>query len=210
MSNWQEYFDAVVVINLKKREDRLLRITEMLSEYNIEASVFEAIESNVGYVGLIRSIKTLFKDCLSRGYERVIVLEDDCKFVVSRETFDNTMNKCVDELKKYTWGLFYLGVQACLPFKGWRGDCLVEVNWGQSTHAVAYSKHAMQFAVDKYIDEPIDNFWVHKYQPHNLCLASYPLLATQEVGYSDICKEHTDWTKYITPLYEKAILGLKK
>lgn len=209
MIAWRNYFSDVFILNLPKRQDRLLRITEMLSEYEFAYTVYEATERPKGFEGLIFTMQKLFSECLSAGYERIIILEDDAKIIVPPSTFHDTMNKCVEDLKDINWGIFYLGIQACLPFKGFMTPNLLHVNWGQSTHAVAYSKHAMEYLAERYIDTPIDNFLVKEYQPRYNCYCSYPLLITQEAGYSDILGEHSNWDLYISSLYEKHLLALK-
>jgi hypothetical protein len=84
------------------------------------------------------------------------------------------------------------------------------VTWGQSTHALAYSREAMQFIVNSNIQQPIDNFLVQQYQPKNNSYCSFPLLATQREGYSDIENTVLSWDKYITEQYERLILQLKQ
>lgn len=207
---WRTYFDDVFVLNLPKRQDRLQRITEMIAQYGFDYTVYEATEKGKGFLGLIFTMQKLFSECLRAGYERIIILEDDAKIVVSPLTFHDTMNKCVEDLKNINWGLFYLGLQACLPFKGFMTKNLLHVNWGQSTHAVAYSKHAMEYLAERFIQEPIDNFLVKEYQPRYPSYCSYPLLVTQEAGFSDILGEHAAWDNYITPLYEKNVRLMRK
>lgn len=213
---WRTYFDDIFVLNLRKRTDRLQRITEMIAQYGFDYTVYEAIPykeslpKNKWCLGLVQTMQKLFTECLNAGYERIIILEDDAKIVVSPETFHGTMNKCVEDLRNINWGLFYLGLQACLPFKGYMTKNLLQVNWGQSTHAVAYSKHAMEYLSERFIDEPIDNFIVREYQPRYNSYCSCPLLVTQEAGFSDILGEHVNWNMYITHSYEQNLRLIKK
>jgi GR25 family glycosyltransferase involved in LPS biosynthesis len=124
---WQPYFDKIFVINLAKREDRKDQVIELLTEYGISAFIYEAYEHTIGYLGLVQTMQELFKECLEKGYERILVFEDDVNFVVPTETFHTTMNKCVEDLKKLNWGLFYLGIQHCKAFTGFTTENLLPV-----------------------------------------------------------------------------------
>jgi GR25 family glycosyltransferase involved in LPS biosynthesis len=208
MSDWQKYFDKVFVISLKKRQDRRDRMIEIFEEYDIEGEIFEAIDIPKSFLGLVETTKNLFKSCLDAGFKNCLVFEDDCEFLVKPELFHETMEKCVEDLKTVNYDIFYLGLQHPRPFLNWRTRNLLHVNMGYSTHALAYSAKAMKFFLDFNVCEPIDNFWCRCFQHYNTCYASYPLLATQKDGFSDINHDYLCWDKYIQPSYEKAVKGI--
>lgn len=205
MYSWQGYFDKIFVLNLPKRVDRLQRVTEIMNEYEINAFVFEAIEHEKGALGLVATMKKLFADCLESEFERVVVFEDDVEFLECPEVFHQTMDKCVVGLHSMQWQIFYLGIQHVRGFGHFRTPNILPVNCGYSTHAVAYSKNAMEYVVKREIQEPIDNFLVREFQPMNTSFCVYPLLATQANTFSDICKEKPDWDKFIRRSYDDAV-----
>lgn len=207
---WHDYFNKIIVINLPEREDRLLETSTLLNEYEIPYFVFEATKHTNGALGLVSTMQRLFSNCIMLGYERILVFEDDVRFLEPKESFNSIMDKCVDGLKSTDWGLFYAGVQLARPFTGKLTDNLFRINCGYSTHAVAYSRAAMTYFVNANVTEPIDNFFVREFQPRHPCYCAYPLLATQRTNYSDICKEEVNWDKYISGNYEKFYLEYKR
>lgn len=178
-------------------------MVSVLNEYGISAYFWDAVASEKGYFGLLTTMKQLFDYCLEHDYERILVFEDDCKFVVTPEIFDAVMERAVKELEKINWDILYLGLQHVKPFNNFVSPTLLPVVCGYSTHACAYSKRAMKFFIEKHFDEPIDNFLVREFQPYNTCFATYPMLVTQMADHSDIAGEFIDWDIYITPMFEK-------
>lgn len=203
--SWQNYFSKIFIINLPHRTDRLQRVTEIMNEYEIDAFVFEATEHAKGELGLVATMKKLFIQCLNGGYERVLVFEDDVEFLERPEIFNQIMDKCVNDLKSIDWNMFYLGLQHVKPFMLWRTQNVLPVSCGYSTHAVAYSKVAMQWVVDTAILEPVDNAIVREFQPKGTCFCCYPQLATQADTYSDICRDRPNFGRFIKNSYEQSV-----
>lgn len=202
---WQKYFDKTFLINLKHRTDRLEETLAHFEEYDVDCSVFEATAHEKGYFGLVLTMKSLFKHCLDEGYNKVLVLEDDCRFVVAPNELDYTMCQCVNDLANINWDLFYLGLQQVRQFRRWVTPNILPVDCGYSTHATAYSRRAMEFYINTYVDEPIDNLFVREFQPYNTSYCSYPLLATQADTYSDIAQDRPNWDRYIQDSYAKSV-----
>lgn len=205
MVSWQSYFDATVCINLEKRKDRKCVMVSQFDEYEIHADFCNAYENEKGYFGLVVTMKKLFESCLQNGFEKILVFEDDAKFIHTPEEFHYNISHSIEGLQYLNWDLFYLGLQHTKRFRKWETKWILPVEAGYSTHAVAYSKRAMQFVVEKPIDEPIDNFLVREFQPYNTSYCTYPQLVTQFTGYSDIGQEHCNWNHYIISSYEKHI-----
>lgn len=204
--NWQSYFNQTFIINLPKRYDRRDTICEQFNEYGISAFIYDAIEDEKGYRGLLLTMKKLFKECLEQGLERILVFEDDSKIVVPHGAFHDTMNACVEQLQKLKWDCFYLGLQHPIQFSQFVAMNLLPVCCGYSTHAVAYSRYAMEVFVTREFDEPIDNWFVREFQPYRTSYCSYPLLCTQHDGFSDIGQSHCTWDVYISPIFEQSVL----
>lgn len=207
---WTEYFDRIVCINLPERFDRWYDVTEVFKEYEIEVERYEATKHTEGYRGLILTMKALFRDCLDKGYERILVFEDDVYFTEPKEVLNQTMSDCVEWLSENDWGTFHLGLQHVRLFDKLIAPHVLRVNCGYSTHAIAYNKHFMESFINNYIDEPCDNWAVREYQPFGKSFCAYPLLATQRAGYSNIENNHIDWNRHISETYNMAtknILG---
>lgn len=203
VETWQNYFDAIFCLNLAKREDRRNRMLEQFEVYGIGAKFWESYYHEKGYFGLVVTMKHLFEYCLDKGYEKILIFEDDAKIMHPPDEFHRYMEASVNDLKNVHWDLFYLGLQHVKRFRRWVTPNLLPVECGYSTHATAYSKRAMEFVVSRHIDEPIDNWLVREFQPQNTSYCTYPLLVTQFDGYSDIGNDHCNWNHYITTSYHK-------
>lgn len=194
----QQYFQHITIINLKKREDRRELATKTLDEIGINYEVWQATE-NEQYPcrGLVDSMQRYFIKVLSEGGERCLVFEDDIINLFPNETVVlETIEKCIGQLPS-DWDLFYLGCNPVFGFEKFYSENILPLRIAYATHAVAYSKRAMEFIISKEIKEPIDNFIVREFQPTAKCFASYPMLMSQRPDYSDIGKAFTDWRNFL-------------
>jgi glycosyl transferase family 25 len=85
-----EFLPHIVFINLDKRTDRLRQITEELTRMGLadRAERYSAIYTpENGAIGCTESHLNVLKLARERGWEHVLVLEDDFKFIVDRRTF---------------------------------------------------------------------------------------------------------------------------
>uniref|UniRef100_A0A6C0ET45 Glycosyl transferase family 25 domain-containing protein n=1 Tax=viral metagenome TaxID=1070528 RepID=A0A6C0ET45_9ZZZZ len=87
----------IFYINLKKRTDRRELIEEELNNYNLEYERFEAFETpGFGILGCSLSHLAVLKIAKERNYDNVLILEDDFKFVVSKEEFESMLSTFFD------------------------------------------------------------------------------------------------------------------
>lgn len=201
---WYNYFQKIYLLNLAERFDRLYDATNLLNDYEIPFIRYEATKHSEGYMGLIMSMKKLFTECLENGEDKILIFEDDVKFCEEKEYFHFVMEEAVKGLMCLDWQQFYLGIQHVRPFNSCVKPHILLVTSGYSTHAVAYNKEFMEYFVTQYVAEPCDNWMVREYQPFGKSFCAYPLLATQQKGYSDIGGEVIDWDYYISSSYQKA------
>lgn len=203
--SWQEYIPKVIIPNLPHRIDRKERMINLLYEYGIEATIWEAIKHDNGAMGLMLTMKDILKDCLNNGIERVLILEDDCEILVSPDEFHSTLDACVEDLKNIDWKLFYLGANIPInrqshgsEYLNWVTSNVLHIKMAYSTHALLWSTHAMSFFVNSPILEPIDNWIVREYQEvYKNIFCSYPMLCSQIEDYSDIGGQFTSWKKHL-------------
>jgi glycosyl transferase family 25 len=80
--------EHIFYINLKKRTDRKEKLTTQLNEYGLSAERFEAIETpGFGILGCCLSHLMVLQIARDRKYKRVLILEDDFRFLVSPKVF---------------------------------------------------------------------------------------------------------------------------
>lgn len=204
--NINEYFgDFVAIINLKKREDRLATSTKILDDFGVRYEVWEATDNTEHPCrGLVDSMQRYFRKVLDEGGDKCLLFEDDIMPLISHGTFHETMNNALQQLPN-DWDLFYLGGNCASGLQKFYSPNLLPVKMMYATHATAYSKKAMEFVVNKTINEPIDNCLVRDFQPNKKIFITYPMLFTQSANYSDIGKAYTDWSRFLETRYNAEI-----
>lgn len=189
---WTDFFDNIFLINLPERQTRRSQSIHELSTYNISAEFIEAVPDDRGWYGLYLTYKKIIPRCLGKT---TLILEDDFRLLKDPELL---MSDCIDQLlhDKDAWNIFYLGVNTHKNFERKYSKnilCIDDVD-GRSTHAIAFSPHGMDLLNEALSpDTPIDMSIVNKIQNgEGKCFCSFPILATQRGGYSDIDKKFDD------------------
>jgi len=202
--SWLKSIDRVFVINLHKREDRLLEITEQLEQYGIPFQRVSAIEKLNGAEGLRDTMDFIFKMSLDCNLQNILVFEDDAKFILGVEEFHLVMNKVFEQLPP-NYLMCFLGGQPSAGYSSRYSPNLLPAIKYFSTHAVIYSNQGMKEIVTKDFGYPIDNWYVDVVQPIGHCYAVDPILATQRAGFSDIGKNYIDWNLFIEPKHNQEV-----
>lgn len=201
---WINYFDAIYVINLSKREDRLLRITEHFEIYNIPFERVEAIQRANGAEGLRDTMTKIFREAIEKDFKRVLIFEDDAIVVVDEHTFHETMNGVTEQLPE-SFHVCFLGCQLSHRIKDWHSKNLFPVTMAFSTHSVAWGIEGMKQCVVE-MGFPIDNWMTTNLEPLGKSYCVYPLLCSQVPGISDIGGgNYMDWRPFIDMRYEQKI-----
>jgi glycosyl transferase, family 25 len=86
-----EHIAGALVINLEKRLDRRAQFEEECDRMEIAVERFPAFEANPGFVGCHKSHLAALKLAKSRGYENVLIFEDDFQFIVSKDVFESQL-----------------------------------------------------------------------------------------------------------------------
>lgn len=68
------------VVNLERRPDRLSLIQDEMKYIGWDYEIFKAVDTN-SHVGCTKSHCEIIKIAKERGYEKVLVVEDDCSFM---------------------------------------------------------------------------------------------------------------------------------
>jgi hypothetical protein len=194
--NWQSYFDQTYVITLLKPE-RFLRLKGDFNQYGINLRWFKGIEDENGQKGIYLSLMSLFRECVEKNYSRVLVFEDDCQFKVPPAEFNSYMDSIVTQALELDWLQIKLGSVLIRPVETLVRPNLFKIEGSYGLHACAYSREFMELALALPESLPIDVCWMKEIEPLGRSYHSYPLLASQYPGYSNIERRVIDWTPHI-------------
>jgi glycosyl transferase, family 25 len=92
---------GVFYINLDHRQDRKEQIEGELTAMGLPFERFPAIKDTPGIVGCNKSHLAVLKEAQRRGYESVLIFEDDFQFIVDKETFWKLMHEAAKSLSSF-------------------------------------------------------------------------------------------------------------
>jgi hypothetical protein len=92
------------VLNLEKRTDRLEHIKKEMSYIGWDYELFKGIDTG-SHVGCTLSHIAIIDIAIERGYEYVMVIEDDCSFLPNAKSFIEQLNV---ELENTEYGILNL------------------------------------------------------------------------------------------------------
>lgn len=193
------FFDAVFLINLDSRPDRLEIADCHLKEQGILYERFPAVKDDNGIKGLILTMRKLFKLILERGYRNVMILEDDFEFLLPAVPF---LKEIIPQLPK-DYHCFHLGLNLLTQPKRITSNIL-RINTSYATHAVCYSREGIEFILPLLMREeivPYDILLMKEVQPNETSYATFPMMCTQRTNYSDIENKETDWKTLMAMTY---------
>lgn len=203
---WTDYFEKIYLINLPDRTDKRQLASDELARYDIPFEIFPAIRHANGKYGIFLTMQEMFTNLVGR-YARVLCFEDDVLFVRNPGP---VMERCVAQLQGLDWDLFYLGPNTHQNFPGLHRPNLLPLRDAFARHATAYSDAGMRKVLGlNWSGHSLDIMVRGQIQPAGNCYCSWPFLATQRNGYSDIDKKPVTYnyiqerfnthTKHLTP-----------
>lgn len=193
------FFDHIYVINLKRRPDRLERISTKLNQLKVDFEVFEAVDGfadkgiskmlkernltrlNPGIVGCHLSHLAVLKDAFQRGFEKPLILEDDLLFHID---FDEIIKRL--PVVPNDWKLLYLGATDRNFTEPKR--FFYRPKEADGTFAYSAKREALPQIIsilDKPISIPCDTS-LHAIQDEHKCYVLYPGAAIADVSDSDL------------------------
>lgn len=170
-------------INLKSRPERWVQFKSQSLPFEVER--FEAIKDAPGWKGCARSYIEVMK--LIEGL--TIVMEDDCLFLKHWQHIDKIMEQLPD-----SWDCLYLGATLNEPLEKYSTN-LYRIKRGWTTHAIIYKDDTIPKFIVKNVANirKIDVYLAEIVQSKFNCFITYPLMATQRPGYSDIIRREQDY-----------------
>ena len=91
-----EHIDKIIYINLDHRTDKREQIEKELNYFNLKYERFSAIFEPKDSIGCNKSHLGVLKLAKKNGYKNILILEDDFKFIVSKEEFEKQMSILFD------------------------------------------------------------------------------------------------------------------
>ena len=85
--------DKIIYINLDKRTDRKAEIEQELQHNNLRFERFPAIQTPEGCIGCSLSHLQVVKLAKERGYNNILILEDDFMFLVNTEELEQNLQE---------------------------------------------------------------------------------------------------------------------
>lgn len=200
-----QYFDKVYLLNLHKREDRLIQSTKRLDNFNIKFDKFGATDGSVmsliwnrfnnqyftspNYLACCISHLSIYKDALTKGYKKILIIEDDV-------LINKNINSIFDLVNIPEWeDLLYLGY---IPLSDdqtmWDysltnpiGNVFVPNNlWGLFSYGI--SNGLMSEIINIYDNSfpmELDRYFVNHIQPRGKSIALAPQLFCCQDIFSD-------------------------
>jgi len=184
MNTVNSFFDKVFVINLDRRPDRLESITKRLDLLGIEFERLQAIDGIDNYHPAIaacaKSHYNAIELSISRGHDRVLILEDDAYFVDDfLAKFDKFSNNVPDD-----WDMIYFGALSICKEHEING--ISKVNYCTCCHAMGIKSTVFQELLEvNDLIRDVDLSYSHIMKTRNV-YALDPALIIQESGQSDI------------------------
>jgi GR25 family glycosyltransferase involved in LPS biosynthesis len=212
-----KHFDQVYLLNLKRRPDRLLLADKRMKFCDIDYTIFHATDgqvmnklwssihnesssfSNPSYIATAVSHLSIYNDALSKGYNKILIVEDDNKIHRhANNLFDAHYHDVPDD-----WKLLYLGY---IPLNDdismWDynvlNDRFITSNvfkakncWGLYAYGIESS--LMRETIDVYNESfpmELDRYFVTEVQPRGCAWGITPQLFAADDGFSDNSGRH--------------------
>src|SRR5882762_11111608 len=165
-----KYFDKIFVVSLPNEVGR--KRMEVLAphlqyEQGINYDLWEATEDENGVVGLLKSMHRLFTFCIEKGFETVLVLEDDSVFKVS---FWDFIREVRPQVPNNYHCLFLACTLMSRPTRISQNILRIEASY--CTNAIIYTLEAMKDIlplIEKYPTTAYDVTLMKHLQPEGKC-----------------------------------------
>jgi glycosyl transferase family 25 len=199
------YFDAIFLINLKRRPDRLAKARAQLFNQAIEEFwLYPAVDGteldykgplNAGQMGCTLSHLGIIKYAKANNLDKIFIFEDDIEMT---DNFNEVIAAAIAELPT-DWCMFFAGanhVKKVKPFS----NHLVKLEG--SYCAQAYAIHSRFYdtiinLVEKEYNQVIDDYYFVHLQPKYPCFCATPKVAFQAKGYSDLQYQVVDYSEML-------------
>lgn len=186
----------IFVINLPNRTDRLASITAELESMGLldKMEIVEGViihAHGTGTPGIAQAHARCLELAKERGYEMVMILEDDCKFLVDKERFKHEIETFLNTVPSFWNGLWFGSLNDTVPIRAFPNSHHAH-GFNQDTatliHACFYDQliETYYFCRDKYIETGDSKYNIDSWMSGAIPVYfSKPRLCGQADNYSD-------------------------
>jgi len=187
-------------INLDHRTDKWENTVEESKKIGVDLIRFPAIRERVGHDGCRKSHLKLLSETVGEGI--FMVTEDDFKIIVD-DPIGITL-KAYSQLPD-DWDMFYLGATLNEPLEQY-SENLYRLKRAWATHAFIYNNQngVVDYILKNHNTKKFSVFLCDDVQFKFNCYITYPMVATQRAGHSDILRHYVDY-KVIEKRYKKYV-----
>ena len=187
------------VINLDSRPDRMEEFKQ--NKFPFEVHRFSGIVANTGEDGCTNSHLSLLQQ--NQYKTPFAIFEDDCIMLEPWETVIKAMKQL-----PANWDALWLGATVRTSLNQY-SENLYRLDKGWATHAIIYNSRMMIQYILKNHNTPsgknLDIFYHRILQKRFNCYITYPLVASQRSGYSNISNQEIDYNAYIMESYKRFV-----
>ena len=177
-------------INLDSRPEKWAKVQKEAAILGIEPIRFSAIKMNRGHDGCTASHMALLKQAKEEGI--FMIIEDDMKVLADKPV--ELIAKAYEQLPK-DWDMLYLGATLNKRIDRCSGN-LFKIDHAWAVHAIIYNNQngVVDYILENLNERKFDVFLARVVQHKFNCYITYPMVATQSAGYSDILKHDVDYS----------------
>lgn len=175
-----ESIPKIFVINLPHRTDRLQSITAELERMELldKMEIIEGIMFHVhgtGTAGITEAHARCIELAKERGYEMIMILQDDCKFLVDKDKFKNEietfLNTAPSDWNGFWFGSFWQSDDTDVQYHNQnylKSDCFNQ-DTGTLIHSRFYTTliEGYRFCKAKYIETGDDQYNIDQWIQRN-------------------------------------------
>ena len=146
-----------------------------------------------GEIGLLLTSIKIFEDAIEKGYENILLVEDDCLLNDNFFKLDEYFNFLPDD-----WVMLYFGANHN-THGGWEepkkiNDRVLKLSHSYSAHMIGFKKiifDEILTNLKSFVDQ--NDVVYSKLQKKYTSYCFTPIIATQLVGFSDIQNKEVDY-----------------
>jgi len=191
----------IIYINLDHRTDRRSELEYELERMGLSGERFSAIRTDPGIIGCTQSHLAVLKMAKERGWDHVLILEDDFQFLVNREDLNKHIKAFFDLDIPYDILMLGYNIFSSKPYN----DVICRANDVQTTsgyliHSRFYDTLIQNLSetipplisTGKHWIYAIDQYW-KRLQPISEWFCMNVRIGKQRPSYSDLAERFTDY-----------------